>query len=273
MKSDSIQRQQEHYHAIADHYVSSRMKSAAYQMFLGIWAERLMIPWVAYTSAETRKKQVVLDPMCGHANMAPYFLQHTDHLILNDLSPDMLSHIEPSIRDRCTVLPPGSATDLPLDDGMVDVVAVSGGLHHLRSCLSDALGEFWRVMRPGGLFLFGEPSNEFLPVRLLRNSLYRLSSHFDHTNERAFRFVELHDALSHAGFESVQIEPFGSVGYLLMTQVGIIPILRGSKNQSLFRWLQRFDRAIEKSALFRRSCFALMGFAIKPVTPTEQGIM
>jgi ubiquinone/menaquinone biosynthesis C-methylase UbiE len=53
----------------------------------------------------------------------------------------------------------GDARRLPFRDGSFDVVAVQGGLHHLRLMedLERTAGEMWRVLRPGGRLLVVEP--------------------------------------------------------------------------------------------------------------------
>lgn len=78
----------------------------------------------------------------------------------------------------------GSAVDLPLPDGSVDVVVVMDVLHHLRpDQLHPALCEVHRVLRPAGHLLVFEPVST--PVRsvlhaLLMSPLAALSSFSRH---------------------------------------------------------------------------------------------
>jgi ubiquinone/menaquinone biosynthesis C-methylase UbiE len=53
----------------------------------------------------------------------------------------------------------GDARSLPFEDASRDVVAVQGGLHHLRSLedLERTLGEIHRVLKPAGRLLVVEP--------------------------------------------------------------------------------------------------------------------
>jgi ubiquinone/menaquinone biosynthesis C-methylase UbiE len=208
--------------------------------------------------------------MCGHANMAPYLLRWTRNLTLNDISPAMLAHIDEHIRSQCHVLPACDSAHLALDDESMDLIVFSGGLHHVHQNILDVLREALRILKPNGLLLFGEPSNEFLPVRLLRNSIYRLSSSFDHRTERAFQWAQLRGYLQDAGFSQISIRPFGSIGYLLMGQVSVIPLLKNLRSHRLFDALNRIDRMVEKSRWLCRSCFALVGSATK-TTADGQG--
>jgi SAM-dependent methyltransferase len=262
--NEAVQRQRDHYERQAVQYVDSRRRTPGYARFMDAWADRLLEPWLRSTSESQRRAQRVLDPMCGHANMAPYVLRWSPHLILNDLSPTMLSLIDADIRRQCHVLPASDAARLALDDGSIDVIVFSGSLHHAYRNLRDVLCEAHRLLKPGGLLLFGEPSNEFIVVRLIRNCIYRLSHAFEHQTERAFRWGELRTHLQVAGFAQIDIQPFGSIGYMLMGQVGVVPLLRNVRSERLFEVLNSMDRMIERSRLLRRTCFALIGSAVKP---------
>ncbi len=260
--SDVLDRQREHYRHIAADYVQSRRESAAYRAFLERWASRLLAPWLERVPAADRRTQVILDPMCGAGNLTPYLLEHSEKVILNDLSPEMLEHFPRALRKRVTMLPPSDVARLPLGESAVDVVVVSGGLHHAHGRLPLVLAELRRVLKRGGLLLFGEPSDAFLPVRALRRLVYRFHRGFDHESEQGFRPLRLRQALEKAGFVEIELRPFGSVGYLLMAQSSVLPLLRRSKSPRLFEALQWCDRAVEESRLLRRSCLALTGVAV-----------
>ena len=61
------------------------------------------------------------------------------------------------------------AQDLPLEDGVADVVVFANSLHHVPGELLDtALGEAARVLRPGGLLYVQEPVAEGRYFELLR---------------------------------------------------------------------------------------------------------
>jgi ubiquinone/menaquinone biosynthesis C-methylase UbiE len=227
-----------------------------------VWSHQLLEPWLSEIPKERRLSQIVLDPMCGHGNLASFLLDQCGKLYLNDISPEMLSYIDDNIRSRATVLPAGDAARLSLPEDSVDVIVVSGALHHVYKKLPETLSEFRRVLRPEGWLLFGEPSNEFLLTRLARNTVYYLSSSFDHENERAFRHDELRSILIDTGFSGVRLRAFGSLGYLLMGQVSVIPVLKNTKSLRLLDSLRKFDAWVERSRL-NKTCFALTGSARK----------
>ncbi|MBK5110835.1 MAG: class I SAM-dependent methyltransferase [Thermoleophilia bacterium] len=83
-----------------------------------------------------------------------------ENLTATDISPGMLSSLSETA-DRIgvpvrTVV--SEAEILPFDDHSFDIVLGHAVLHHIPD-LERAFGEFFRVLRPGGLILFcGEPS-------------------------------------------------------------------------------------------------------------------
>jgi len=99
----------------------------------------------------------------------------------------------------------GSAEKLDLADASLDLVFCHQTLHHLTDPAA-ALGEFGRVLRPGGLLLLSESCRSFLDSIAVR-ALFR---HPRHVHRTAQEYVEL---VSASGFEIRQIshpDPFWS---------------------------------------------------------------
>jgi ubiquinone/menaquinone biosynthesis C-methylase UbiE len=82
------------------------------------------------------------------------------------------------------------ATTMPYEDGAFDAVIEVGILHHIPRWRS-ALPEVTRVLRPGGVFCFAEPTKG-----RLTNGMYRL---FPHPPEAMFEKDELVQAVTEAG--------------------------------------------------------------------------
>lgn len=262
-REGAVARQADHYAQNASRYVESREAAPAYRRFLEVWTRRLLSSWLDAVPPDERRGQVVLDPMCGHGNLGSALLEHSDRVVLNDVSPEMLNYMDEGVRRRSRVLAASDVCDLPLEDASVDVVVISGGLHHVSACLNEALVEIHRVLKPGGRLLFGEPSDDFWMVRMLRRGVYRRSDAFEDETERGFTYEELRRELSSAGFSRARMRPFGSVGYLLMGQLGVVPLLRNVRSRPIFAVLQGVDRVVESIPLLRRTCFALTGEAIR----------
>jgi SAM-dependent methyltransferase len=77
-----------------------------------------------------------------------------------DLSPAMIEHLRWVLAGKHVenVYPlVASASSLPLDDASVDVVVSNYCFHHLNATVKhEALAEAFRVLRPGGRFVFGD---------------------------------------------------------------------------------------------------------------------
>lgn len=92
---------------------------------------------------------------------------------------------------------------LPFDDGTFDVVFARAVLHHTRD-LEAACREFFRVLKPGGLFLairehvISCPAD--LPRFLEQHPLHRL-----YGGEHAFRLKQYIAALERAGFAKLDV--------------------------------------------------------------------
>ena len=98
---------------------------------------------------------------------------------------------------------------LPFADGSFDVVFARAVLHHTRD-LEAASREFFRVLKPGGLFLAIREhvisAAADLPRFLEQHPLHRL-----YGGEHAFLLKQYVAALEHAGFASLEvISPWGS---------------------------------------------------------------
>jgi SAM-dependent methyltransferase len=107
----------------------------------------------------------------------------------------------PNVRLDC-----GNAEQLPYRDGAFDAVYGSSVLHHL--VLKAALGEAFRVLRPGGRVVFTEPN--LLNPQVAFMFLFGPTKRFFGVSpdEMAFSRFRAVAALRAAGFVEVHVEPF-----------------------------------------------------------------
>lgn len=109
----------------------------------------------------------VLDIGCGPAILADDLLERADDYCGIDLSPEMIARATARMerhpqRGRCS-LSVGDAEALGFADGSFDAIVALGLLEYLPS-YQGALGEMWRVLRPGGVAVLAVPN---------RHSVYR----------------------------------------------------------------------------------------------------
>jgi ubiquinone/menaquinone biosynthesis C-methylase UbiE len=89
----------------------------------------------------------------------------------------------------------GSADTLPIQDCSVDAVFDLGILHHVENW-REAIEEVYRVLKPGGVFLFEDILHPLVNIFLLLQ--------FAHPEKGKFHDYEFIDTLEHTGFTLVK---------------------------------------------------------------------
>jgi len=130
---------------------------------------------------------------------------------------------------------------LPYKANSFDLVLIRGGLHHIHNTIGQALRETYRVLKPGGWLICVEPADDNPLIRNLRETLHRVSSLYEE-GERGFRRRKLQAALHETGFTDIAISPFGFLGYTLIGNTDVFPLLGKLRNQFLIDTLIAFDR-------------------------------
>lgn len=157
-----------------------------------------------------------------------------------------------------------SAGCLPMENQSVGAVVIQGALHHARPILPQIFTEIHRVLKPGGVFVGSEPANDSLPIRLLRQVQYRLSSQQGNDPEEdGFTRAELALGLAAVGLRLDSYVQFGTAAYVLMGNTDLVPLLARSRNTALGRLLLRFDTCLEQLPLLRRLGMASLFSASK----------
>ena len=106
-----------------------------------------------------RRDLQILDAGCGTGGNG-LFLRRYGWVVGIDLAPEAISLGGPRLPGR---LARGSVLDIPFADASFDLVTSFDVLYH-RAVPNEerALGEMWRVLRPGGRLLIRVPAYEFL---------------------------------------------------------------------------------------------------------------
>ena len=102
----------------------------------------------------------ILDLGCGTGRFAaPLAHRFSARVVGLDLAASMLAVAAQTLGNSGAALVRGTADALPFADASFDVVFLSMTLHHIRSSPS-AIGEIWRVLKPGGKLLVRTASIE-----------------------------------------------------------------------------------------------------------------
>ncbi len=150
----------------------------------------------------------VLDAGCGTGAYSAALVARVGRMDALDLSPGMLAQARAKLAQQETAgrigFHEGAITALPFEDGSFDAVTINQVVHHLGDAgedfvrLRQTVGEFARVLRPGGILVFNHCSQE-----QLRDAYwyYRLAPRAQAKVLRNFAPIEtLQVIFEHAGF-------------------------------------------------------------------------
>jgi len=161
----------------------------------------------------------------------------------------------------------GDATQLPLADDSVDTVFMLGGIHHVPDRVA-LFSQVFRVLKPGGVFIWREPVSDFWLWKFLRAIVYRLSPILDHETERPLTYDETVPVLEAAGFSIEYWKTYGFFGFCIFMNSDVlffnrlfrfIPGIRG-----ITRAFSRIDEWFTTRRVLRRAGLQVVGMAKKP---------
>ncbi len=231
---EAAQLQARHFARVADSYVQARRGSPANRQFWDYWTQHMfaLIPLAAGRST-------FLDPMCGSGEILEEAVKRFDRVIGADISPHMLAWVPEAVR-RGSLLAVSDVCRLPLASKSVDVAMIRGGLHHVYARCEEGVREIHRVLRPGGFCVFAEPTDDNPLIRGARRIMYKFCGDFG-PGEIPFRAGHLKAVLERAGLQVLDVRRFGYLGYALIGNTDILPILRRLRWQGIIDGLIRLD--------------------------------
>jgi SAM-dependent methyltransferase len=161
---------------------------------------------VAMLSSHLTIGMEVLELGCGTAYLTRELALTGASITAIDISPDLLEIArcecsEPNVRFEIQ-----NAYDLTFPDASFDCVVGSSVLHHLE--IEVALGQIYRVLRPGGTIRFTEPNMLNPQIAIQKNVPAVKQQIGDSPDETAFFRWPLRRRLEQAGFCEILITPF-----------------------------------------------------------------
>jgi len=203
---------------------------------------------------------------CGQGEALKLLEDKISHGVGVDVSESMLKEALINLTNEKFYFVQGDATILPFLPETFDTVVMLGGVHHIpdRAAL---FSEIYRILKPGGMFLFREPVDDFLLWRIIRKIVYRLSSALDHINERPLRYLDTKKSLSEAGLKLLKWRTMGFFGFCLFMNSDILIVNR------LFRFIPfihrlvnimtKIDELVISLPCMRNNGLQVIGIAIK----------
>jgi len=177
----------------------------------------------------------VVDLGGGNGNFVAPLLEKEGSLVTIDTDRTALASANPRIRAVC-----GSVLALPFRDQAFDGIAGRAVLHHVPDDLDAAIADAKRVVRPGGLLLFQEPTDGN-PIANAARRRFPTERHDPH--ERPLP-AEAYLAAVRRELEVVEVRHEFLLSYLLPHAVGRLPPDRRGFARLLTRVLFRFDRLL-----------------------------
>lgn len=258
--SDEALVQQKHYDKVADAYAANLEypHTLEYMSYLDDALREVVDEVELGTCAEI---------CCGTGEAFALYQKSIATGIGVDVSISMLRKGQAAFNDPQLHFVQGDATQLPLSDECVDSVLMLGGIHHVPN--REALfRQLFRILKPGGVFIWREPVSDFWLWRGLRSIVYRLSPMLDHATERPLLYEETVPVLEGAGFSVKEWRTFGFFGFCIFMNSDVlfinrlfrfVPGIRG-----ITRAFARFDDWCTRLPGMRRSGLQVIGMAAKP---------
>ena len=193
----------------------------------------------------------ILDYGCGIGNSLRKVIEFSPKKITGiDIS-------EVSIKKAKEVSAENSKIELLVDNcektkfqnNSFDVVYGTGILHHLN--LEVCLTEIFRVLKPGGKFLFIEPLGTNPFINLYRNLTPRSRSVDEHP------LVEGDFNLIQKKFSKTKIKYYGFLTLVLF------PLYSSPKNSKIFKVLKNLDQILFKLKIFKKLAWSVLIVAEK----------
>lgn len=171
----------------------------------------------------------------GNGNFVAPVLQKGAWLVTVDVDRSALASANPRIRAVC-----GSLLALPFRDHSFDGAAARAVLHHVPDDLDRAIVEARRIVRPGSLLLFQEPTDGN-PIANAARRQFPTERHDLHERPLAARAYV--DAVRRH-LEVMEVRHEFLLSYLLPHVVGRLPPSRRGLARALTRVLARLDRTL-----------------------------
>ncbi len=157
--------------------------------------------------ANPKPADTLLDIATGGGHVARVIGPHVGKVIASDLTPEMLDHAIPYLREQGLADVErlvADAQDLPLDDASVDIVTCRIAPHHFPDP-AVFVAEVARVLRPGGRFLLVDSTVPEGPVGAFFNAYEAVR---DPSHVRSLTVEEWVGLLERHGFRIEAVESF-----------------------------------------------------------------
>lgn len=235
--SPSAKRQKEHYDSRADNY-ERNLTYPHTQTYYASLDDALM------AVAPTDDMGLLLEVCCGTGEGFRLFKGRFTKGIGIDISKEMLKKVPEDVRLMPIDFAQGDATALPLESDSIDTIVMLGGIHHVND-RAALFTELFRVLKPGGTFLFRDPVNDFFLWRLLRSLIYTLSPQLDSETEHPLHYKDTKEQIEASGLTLTHWSTHGLIGFCLFMNSHVLVFNRAFRFipgiKAITRFFARMD--------------------------------
>ncbi len=252
-----VDRQRDHFNAIADQYNNARSHKNHLLIKELIWHNALK-NLSLFDCLKDQKTYNLLEPMCGFAEGGALVSHHMDIAInysgfdYSDVVIEKLKKQNPDI-----LVWQEDATQWHPEDNTYDIIILIGGLHHVPDHAAEVVKNLSHGLKKGGIFINFEPTYGNPITQWIRKKIYQKNALFDEKTERDFSVKELKNYFLAASLSPLRIRYPGVLSYILFYNPDAFPLLnRGG--QGLVKTTFLMDRLLYKTKLGAFLSFATL---------------
>ena len=184
-------------------------------------------------AAQWPRRPVILDAGCGQGiSFRPLYETFApQRIIAIDFEPACLARAAPRAEGLPVELQRGDISALAVPDESVDLIFCHQTFHHLTR-QREALAEFYRVLKPGGLFLFAESTRAYIESWIIR-LLFRHPAHAQHSAEEYLAMIRAQGFQVAAESCSYPYLWWSRADLGLPERIGIAPPQPGEREETL----------------------------------------
>jgi len=190
----------------------------------------------------------ILELGCGTGYFTKEIVSTGAFVTAIDISPELINIAKTEITASNVIFLLENAYDLSFNENSFDQIIGSSVLHHLE--IKKAIGEMFRVLKPGGRIFFTEP-NMMNPQIAMQKNIPALKRKLgDSPDETAFFRWTLKRLMHETGFKAIEITPFD--------------FLHPSLSTLLIPFISKLGSVVEKTPVIKEIAGSLYITAQKP---------
>lgn len=240
---NKVEHQNEHFSSISEEYYEARQNKNH------LFFKSLLFGYMLKDFLTDRKETLlVLEPMCGYGEgrsiVSKYITENIEYegFDYSDILIEKVHAENPEVK-----IYKQDVTTFK-SEKKYDIVILLGGLHHVPEYAETVCKSLSDSLKPGGLFINFEPTNNCGLIAKIREIIYKRNHIFDEQTEHDFSLKELNNLYHNAGMKIVKQFYPGLLAYVLYYNPDAFPKLNLGGIRTI-NFLFRIERNLYTSIL------------------------